>query len=137
MTKTVGMILVGTMCAFIPSLASSHGHSLTGESRTIFEAYGMACNTALHEVHHHAAISNIRVIPGGILLEIIFPESSDFPYAVAEAMEAWDRAGMGRWHGQIKKARQDAAAGSTLHIRAMQLARHFRDMRQGVCDHPR
>ncbi len=121
----------------LPVTVYPHGHPPTEKTQTIFEAYGMACNTALHEVYDHPAISRIRIIPGGIVLEIIFPESSDLPYAVGEAMSVWDHAGMGRWHGAITDARRYPGAGPTLHTQAVWLARYFRDKRQGVCDQRR
>ena len=135
--KSLIFATLGVAMLMFPMTAYAHGHSPRGESRTIFEAYGMACNTAMHEVHDHPAISLIRVIKGGVVIEIVFPESSDLPYAVGEVMETWDRAGMGRWQGEIEDARRSSGAGPTLHVRAMQLARYFRDMRQGVCDHRR
>lgn len=132
----VSIFIIAAALIF-PTMASSHGHSLTGESQTIFEAYGMACNTALHEVHKHPVISKIRVIPGGIVIEVTFLLSPDLPVAVEEAIEWWDRAGMTRWYGEYNDAHRFQSAGPVRHVRPKQLAWHFRSIKQDVCDHRR
>lgn len=126
--RSLMFTVLGIAMLMFPLTAYSMGHSPTGESRTIFEAYEMACDTALHEVFKHSVLSHIRVIPSGIVVEIFFPESTDLPYAVAEAMVIWDLA---------KDAHRLQSAGHVVHVRATWLAQHFRDMRQGVCDQRR
>lgn len=138
-TQINGLIftMLGMAMLMVPVAVYSHGHPPAGESRTIFEAYGMACNTALHEVFKHPAIAKTRVIPGGVILEVEFLESPDLVRAIAEIMAFWDFAGMRRWQGEYRDAARFPDAGPRLRLWTDIRVTHFRNMRQGVCDHRR
>ena len=121
----------------VPTMGYSHGHPQVKESRSISEAYGLSCKTALHEVFKHPAIAKTRVIPGGVILEVEFPDSPDLVRAIAEIMAFWDYSGMRRWQGEYKDAVRFPDAGPHLRLWTDIRVTHFRNMRQDVCDHRR
>ena len=119
----------------LPVTAYPHGHSQTGESRTIVEAYGAACFTALHRHYPHPVISRMRISHHGATLEITFPYPHDLPQSVMVAALIWDFAEMSLWQGAYNDARQWRDVGHIVGVRATQLANDFLSHYQGVCKH--
>lgn len=121
----------------LPSAVWGHGHSSIGELRTISEAYGLKCNSAMHDFFPYSIVSHAKVGKHGLVMIVEFPHSQDLAHVMAHIELFRELAKMDRWEGAYKDAHMSTSHGHVLDLLAKQRSREFRRKHQDACDHRR